>query len=129
MPWDLNGNAGTDSASNYLGTSDNSPLSVRANGNEVIRVTQTGSVGIGTANPAAPLEVVGGAIATGVSLGMSVGGTNYPYSYETVGVTNLAYNLRLQSPNAIILHAGGTDQLAISAGGEISIGPQAASKV
>jgi hypothetical protein len=129
MPWDLNGNAGTDSASNYLGTSDNSALSVRANGKEGIRVTQTGSVGIGTVNPNAPLEVVGGAIAEGVSLGISVGNTNYPYSYETVGVADLAYNLRLQSPNAIILHAGGTDQLAIGAGGEISIGPQAASRV
>ncbi len=49
--WSLTGNAGTDPATNFLGTTDNQPLVIRTNNTEVMRVTTTGNVGIGTSAP------------------------------------------------------------------------------
>ncbi len=56
--WSLTGNAGTNVANNYIGTSDAAGLSIRTNATERIRITaQTGFVGIGTA-PSYPLDVL-----------------------------------------------------------------------
>ncbi len=55
--WSLTGNAGTDPATNFLGTTDNQPLVIRTNNTEVIRITTTGDVGIGTNNPVYRLHV------------------------------------------------------------------------
>jgi hypothetical protein len=46
--WALTGNSGTDPAVNFLGTTDNRPLVIRTNNTEQLRVTTSGSVGIGT---------------------------------------------------------------------------------
>ena len=59
--WSLLGNAATNPAINFLGTTDPQPLVVRTNNTERMRVTQTGLVGIGTLGPAAPLHVNQGA--------------------------------------------------------------------
>lgn len=60
MPvWGLTGNAGTSAASNYLGTSDANDLVLKTNNGERLRITSTGSVGIGNASPAANLDVNG----------------------------------------------------------------------
>src|SRR5215469_5726655 len=57
MAWDLIGNAGTDTATNFVGTTDNEPLVVKTNGAEQVRITPAGNVGIGTPNvPANYLE-------------------------------------------------------------------------
>lgn len=56
--WSLTGNAGTNVANNYIGTSDAIGLSIRTNATERIRITaQTGFVGIGTV-PGYPLDVL-----------------------------------------------------------------------
>lgn len=60
--WRLTGNAGTNPATNYLGTSDNNPLIVKTNGAERMRVVQSGRVGIGTDSPNAVLDVQGDVI-------------------------------------------------------------------
>jgi len=57
--WLLNGNAGTNPAVNFLGTTDAQPLIIRTNNTEQIRVTANGRVGIGTTTPGAKLEVAG----------------------------------------------------------------------
>ena len=56
--WNLSGNAGTNPATNFIGTSDNQPLVVRANNAEAARVLANGRVGIGVAAPETKLHVV-----------------------------------------------------------------------
>lgn len=55
--WSLTGNAGTDPAANFLGTTDNQPLVFKTNGNEAMRIDEGGNVGIGTEDPGAKLDI------------------------------------------------------------------------
>jgi hypothetical protein len=67
----------------------------------------TGNVGIGTTGPTARLSVAGGgATVNGVTIGTDIPGIDYPFEYESVGVTQTNFNLRLQSPNWIFFHTG-----------------------
>jgi hypothetical protein len=59
MSWETTGNAGTDPASNFLGTADNQPLVIKTNNTEALRVDTGGKVGVGTESPGARLEIVG----------------------------------------------------------------------
>lgn len=61
--WSLSGNAGTNPATNYLGTSDSQALVFRTAAGERMRILTNGNVGIGSANPQARLEIAGGALA------------------------------------------------------------------
>jgi hypothetical protein len=56
--WGLTGNTGTTPATNFIGTTDNQPLSVRTNNTEAMRITAAGRVGIGTATPAVNVQIV-----------------------------------------------------------------------
>lgn len=50
--WNITGNSGTSSSTNYLGTSDNQDLVLKTNNLERMRVNSNGQIGIGTApNP------------------------------------------------------------------------------
>lgn len=62
--WAILGNAGTNAAVNFIGTTDNIDFVTRTNNIERMRVTTAGNVGIGTPTPAANarLQVIGGAI-------------------------------------------------------------------
>jgi hypothetical protein len=62
--------------------------------------------GVGTPSPDLPLTVAAGARFNGVVAGADAPAVNYSFAYESIGVSNPAYNLRLQSPNSIIFHAG-----------------------
>ena len=42
MPWQLNGNNGTNGSANFLGTTDNQPLVIKTNGIERSRITRDG---------------------------------------------------------------------------------------
>ena len=57
--WLTTGNAGTSSATNFLGTTDAQDLVVRTNNTERMRVTSSGNVGIGTSTPTQRLHVAG----------------------------------------------------------------------
>jgi hypothetical protein len=57
--WNLTGNAGTDPALNFVGTTDAQPLRFATGVGSVerMRISETGNVGIGTATPSSPLHV------------------------------------------------------------------------
>lgn len=57
--WATLGNAGTSPATNYIGTSDVTDLSIRTSGQERMRATATGNIGIATVTPASTLTVNG----------------------------------------------------------------------
>ncbi len=57
--WSLNGNSGTDSTLNFIGTVDGKPLVMKTNNTERLRINSNGNVGIGTATPTAKLNVDG----------------------------------------------------------------------
>lgn len=55
--WLLNGNAGTNPANDFLGTSDSQDLIIKTSGTERIRVKASGKVGIGILDPAGFLSL------------------------------------------------------------------------
>lgn len=57
--WSIYGTANTNPTTHFIGTSDNSDVSLRANGAEAMRLEVGGNVGIGTNNPTTKLEVNG----------------------------------------------------------------------
>ncbi|HEV7737164.1 MAG TPA: hypothetical protein VGO47_07320, partial [Chlamydiales bacterium] len=57
--WSLNGNTGSDSTLNFIGTVDGKPLVMKTNNAERLRINSNGNIGIGTANPTAKLNVDG----------------------------------------------------------------------
>jgi hypothetical protein len=59
--WSLTGNSIT--GTEFLGTTNPQPLVIRTNNTERMRITETGNVGIGTANPTERLQVSDGNIA------------------------------------------------------------------
>ncbi len=63
--WLLNGNAGTNSATDFIGTSDNNPLKIKTNNQVRMLIKSNGFVGIGTQTPASRLHVNGDITATG----------------------------------------------------------------
>ena len=52
--WDLNGNAGTNQSSNFVGTTDAQDLSFRTNNSERMRIFQNGGIGIGVPSANVP---------------------------------------------------------------------------
>lgn len=70
--WSLSGNAATNPATHFLGTTDNAGLAVRTNNSERMRISSSGNVGIGTSNPSQKLDVQGNII-----IAPSTGSTNF----------------------------------------------------
>ena len=64
--WSLTGNANT-TVSQYIGTSDAQPLSIRTDAIERIRILSTGNVGIGVVTPTSLLDVGGTFSASGLA--------------------------------------------------------------
>ncbi|NTW31929.1 MAG: hypothetical protein HGB12_04785 [Bacteroidetes bacterium] len=50
--WSTSGNAGTDTATNFIGTTDDKSWVMKTNSTERMKISKYGNVGIGTSNPA-----------------------------------------------------------------------------
>lgn len=61
--WNLAGNAGTDPATNFVGTSDAKDLVIKTNSTEQLRVVSGGNIGIGLTAPTAYLHIKAGTAA------------------------------------------------------------------
>jgi trimeric autotransporter adhesin len=57
--WHITGNSGTAAGSNFVGTTDNVPLSFRTNNAVRMRIAANGNIGIGTNSPVQKLDVNG----------------------------------------------------------------------
>ncbi|MFT3679104.1 MAG: tail fiber domain-containing protein [Ferruginibacter sp.] len=55
--WSTTGNAGTNSGTNFIGTTDNNGLSIKTNNTNRVTISNTGLVGIGTTNPNYKLHI------------------------------------------------------------------------
>jgi endosialidase-like protein len=73
--WSLAGNAVA--TTDFLGTTNAQPLSVRTSGAERLRVQPDGKVGVGLADPRTPLHVLGG-ISTGLDFNSAGAVTFFP---------------------------------------------------
>lgn len=63
--WRITGNAGTNIATHFVGTTDNQSLAFRTNNAEAMRITNGSNVGIGTITPMNRLHVTNGDIRLG----------------------------------------------------------------
>ncbi|MCS7226974.1 MAG: hypothetical protein NZ821_08290, partial [Gloeomargarita sp. SKYB31] len=73
--WSLTGNSGTNPAVNFVGTTDNQPLIIRTNNQQVMRVGTDGTLALNTNTPAATLTIRG------------AGGTRGTLNVGTDGIT------------------------------------------
>ena len=63
--WRTTGNAGTNPATQFVGTTDGQSLAFRTNNAEGMRLTTAGALGIGTTAPTDRLHIVGGSVRIG----------------------------------------------------------------
>ncbi|GGH25011.1 hypothetical protein GCM10007423_08910 [Dyadobacter endophyticus] len=125
--WNIAGNAGTNPATNYVGTSDAQPLVLRTNASERVRITEAGNVGINNGAPLAPLSF---ANALGTKVSFFDGGTTVDFLGIGVSPTQLNYHTATNSSH--VFWAGGkngdgTELVRIQGGGNVGIGTNAPS--
>lgn len=89
--WELLGNAGTNPAINFVGTTDNTDLVVRTNSVEAMRVASNGNVGIGTPTPAHKLHVVGDTRIFGNFVNQDLIGS-HSGTVQSIPFTNAVFN-------------------------------------
>ena len=71
--WNISGNAGTTAATNFIGTTDAQDFVVKSNNTEKMRITSTGSIGIGISTPSANVHVYVGSGFAGTVLPLRSG--------------------------------------------------------
>ena len=93
--WSLTGNAGTSSATNFVGTTDFVDLKLRANNSVRVVVGRNGNVSIGTSASALAKFTTAGAIGNTTAIfGTGTTGISFQQSYP-----GISFNTRACSPH------------------------------
>ncbi|NTW31102.1 MAG: hypothetical protein HGB12_00435 [Bacteroidetes bacterium] len=121
--WLTNGNAGTDSTVNFIGTTDNKPLVIKTCGAEKMRIMANGKVGIGTTTPVQTFEVSGGANNYQLRIGNGAAGAAYTYDIGRNNSTGFL-NFYGNQPEYNGYSFGGVDRtmMSILNNGNVGIG-------
>jgi hypothetical protein len=91
--WNTTGNASTTAGTDFIGTTDNVAMIFKTNNAEVMRITGSGYVGIGTNSPTYPLTLSGNAIAVGLENGAIIYGKNSGGTYEKAFIPRASDNV------------------------------------
>ncbi len=131
--WTLTGNAGTNPATNFLGTTGNEPLIIKTNNTERLHIDQTGKIGIGTTTPATKVHVIGDIIrienadkildirANGAALDVqALTKSLFLHSSGPSGSNNVVINPFPGQGNVGIGNAGPDSKLHITSGGDFN---------
>lgn len=94
--WEVDGNVGTNSASNFLGTTDSQPLVIKTNATEAARFTDQQRFGLGTATPGLHFEQK-----SHVSANASGLQTETFYLETNVDTLQTAYSLQIANPEVV----------------------------
>ena len=131
MAWNTDGNAATNPATDFLGTTDAQPLVVRTAGKECIRIDAVGKVGIGTASPQNMLHLGPGTSSIVASRVNAVVASKAPDAGIAIA-QNSGVNVLLQasgagafigttSNHALVLRTNDLDRVVVSATGNLGI--------
>jgi hypothetical protein len=121
--WSTNGNE-IDDGSGFLGTTDGQALVVKTDDTERMRVTPDGNVGIGTATPDTPLEVVGAANAELLRLEGSGASRMSMVLGSSTATINSDGNIQLQTTGTgtLFLSTDTQERMRITPDGNVGIG-------
>ncbi len=106
--WSLRGNAATNPASMFLGTTDAQPLLIKTNNTERLRILSGGNVGIGTSTPSSLVHLRGGNLLIDTSASGTAGqlrlmnpaGTFYTALRAGAQALNLTMTLPTSAPSS-----------------------------
>ena len=112
LAWRTSGNASTNLATNYLGTSDAKDLVVRTNATERMRIKSSGFTGIGTTSPGEKLEITGNLKFTGSDTIYAGTGQNTILIHSGDGTA---------SGGALTIRGGNAGQATGGAGGDLNL--------
>jgi hypothetical protein len=124
--WGLTGNAGTNPATNFIGTTDAQPLVFSANNDEKMRIMPNGNVGIGTAAPNSYVQIAkndygqfGGLAISDVAGANATNFTITPGYYGSVATFGVTLDVTGEAP------IGFSDPIIPAADGSFSCGTSA----
>ncbi|MFN9338299.1 MAG: beta strand repeat-containing protein, partial [Candidatus Kapaibacterium sp.] len=122
--WSLRGNAGTSTANNFIGTTDNVDLRIRTNGIERIRVESTGNgyVGIGNIDAQQILHIHDGSNATYLKITNSNSGSGGNDGFDIGINTSSVGELRLRENQNMAFFTNNNQRMTILSGGNVGIG-------
>jgi hypothetical protein len=119
----------TNTTDGVFGTVGGSPLVLRTNATERMRITSTGNVGIGTTSPATKLDVAFPSDGTAGAVFGYTGGTNNPRIFFNVNESTSKGQIIMSGSSGALdlgIGAGGTEIITLKGTGNVGIGTSTA---